>query len=55
MFDRRSVIAVLLAGALAAGCSEGTTDPPDTSERLSEVESLALFEAMRAIQGDTTA
>lgn len=55
MFDRRSVIAVLLAGALAAGCSEGTTEPPDTSERLSEAESLALFEAMRAIQSDPDA
>ena len=55
MFDRRNVIAVLLAGALAAGCSEGTTDPPDATERLSEAESLALFEAMRAIQTDTAA
>jgi len=53
MFDRRSVIAVLLAGALAAGCSEGTTDPPDTGEPLSAAESVALFEAMRAVQGDT--
>lgn len=52
MFDRRNVVAVLLAGALAAGCSEGTTDPPDTSEPLSAAESLALFEAMRAIQSD---
>ena len=55
MFDRRNVIAVLLAGALATGCSEGTTEPPLTGEPLSQAESVALFEAMRAIQGDTAA
>lgn len=53
MFDRRNVTAVFLAGALAAGCSEGTTEPPVTAERLSAAESVALFEAMRAIQSDT--
>lgn len=53
MFDRRNVTAVLLAGALAAGCSEGTTEPPVTAEPLSAGEALALFEAMRAIQSDT--
>jgi hypothetical protein len=55
MFDRRNVTAVLLAGALAAGCSEGTTEPPATAEPLSAAESVALFAAMRAIQGDTAA
>lgn len=55
MFDRRNVTAVLLAAALAAGCSEGTTEPPVTAEPLSAAESVALFAAMRAIQGDTTA
>jgi hypothetical protein len=53
MFDRRNVTAVLLAAALAAGCSEGTTEPPVTAEPLSAAESVALFEAMRAIQSDT--
>lgn len=55
MFDRRNVIAVLLAGALAAGCSEGTTEPPATAEPLSAAEAVALFEGLRAIQGDTAA
>ncbi len=55
MFDRRNVIAVLLAGALVSGCSEGTTEPPTTGEPLSAAESVALFEAMRAIQSDTAA
>lgn len=55
MFDRRNVTAVLFAGALAAGCSEGTTEPPVTAEPLSAAESVALFEAMRAIHGDTAA
>ncbi|WP_419860706.1 hypothetical protein [Candidatus Palauibacter sp.] len=55
MFDRRNVTAVLLAAALAAGCSEGTTEPPATAEPLSAAESVALFEAMRAIQSDTAA
>ena len=53
MFDRRNVAAVLLAGALAAGCSEGTTEPPVTAEPLSAAESVALFAAMRAIHNDT--
>lgn len=53
MFDRRNVTAVLLAAALAAGCSEGTTEPPATAEPLSAAESVALFEAMRAIHSDT--
>lgn len=52
MSDRRNVVAVLLAGALAAGCNEGTTDLPDASDQLSAAEAMALFEAMRAIQGD---
>lgn len=55
MFDRRNVIAVLLAGALAAGCSEGTTEPPATAEPLSAAEAVALLEGLRAIQGDTAA
>lgn len=55
MFDRRDVTAVLLAAALAAGCSEGTTEPPVTAEPLSAAESVALFEAMRAIQDDPAA
>ncbi|WP_428103662.1 hypothetical protein [Candidatus Palauibacter sp.] len=55
MFDRRNVTAVLLAAALAAGCSEGTTEPPATAEPLSAAESMALFEAMRALQSDTAA
>ncbi len=54
MLDRRNVTAVLFAGALAAGCSEGTTEPPVTAE-LSAAESVALFEAMRAIQEDPAA
>ena len=54
MCDRRHVIAVVLAGALAAGCSEGTTEPPTTAEPLSAAESMALFEGMRAIQLDST-
>lgn len=55
MFDRRNVTAVLLAAALAAGCSEGTTEPPVTAEPLSAAESVALFAAMRAIHNDTAA
>ncbi|MDE2720573.1 hypothetical protein [Candidatus Palauibacter polyketidifaciens] len=55
MFNRRSVTAVLLAGALASGCSEGPTEPPTTGEPLSAAESVALFEAMRAIHNDTAA
>lgn len=55
MFNRRSVTAVLLAGALASGCSEGPTEPPTTGEPLSAAESEALFEAMRAIHNDTAA
>ncbi|WP_420614643.1 hypothetical protein [Candidatus Palauibacter sp.] len=55
MFDRRNVTAVLLAAALAAGCSEGTTEPPATTEPLSAAESVALFEATRAIHNDTAA
>ena len=54
MCDRRHVIAVVLAGTLAAGCSEGTTEPPTTAAPLSAAESMALFEGMRAIQLDST-
>ena len=55
MFDRRNVVAALLAGALATGCSEGTTSPPTTGEPLSAAEATALFEAMRAVHHDTAA
>ena len=54
MCDRRHMIAVVLAGALAAGCSEGTTEPPTTAEPLSAAEAMALFEGMSAIQLDST-
>ena len=46
---------MLLAAALAAGCSEGPTEPPATAEPLSATESVALFGAMRAIQSDPAA
>lgn len=54
MGDRKHVIAVVLAGAGAAGCSEGTTEPTTTAEPLSAAESMALFDGMRALQGDST-
>lgn len=53
MFDRRKVIALLLAGALATGCSEGTTEPPNTGEPLSVEESVALFKAFEVFQNDS--
>ncbi|WP_419939860.1 hypothetical protein [Candidatus Palauibacter sp.] len=52
MCDRRHVIAVVLAGALAAGCGEGTTEPPATAEPLSADESVALFRAFEVFQND---
>lgn len=53
MFNRRSVTAVLLAGAFAAGCSERMLVPPELPDQLTEAESLALLQAMRAVQADT--
>ena len=53
MFDRRAVTAVLLAGVLAAGCSEGTTEPPATADPLSADEAVALFKAFEVFRNDS--
>lgn len=49
MFNRRNVTAVLLAAVLAAGCGEGTTEPPATADPLSADEAVALFKAFEVL------
>ena len=53
MFNRRVVTAVLLVGALATGCSEGTTEPPATADPLSADEAVALFKAFEVFRTDS--
>ena len=52
MFDRRNVTAVLVAGVLATGCGEGTTEPPAEADRLAADEAVALFTAFEVFRND---